>query len=63
MLREGIEKSTIIKNIMKNEGNLLGKEVFKVRLNTYYKQAREIVKACKDSGYEVECYCEEPQKK
>lgn len=55
-----------VKNIMKDEycnGKLLGDEVYKVRLNVYYKQARDIIEACAKSGYKVECYYKEPKKK
>lgn len=45
-----------VRNIMKNEGNLLGNNVDKVKLNVYYKEALAIVEACAKSGYKVECY-------
>jgi len=52
-----------VKNIMKDLKTLLGNEVYKVRLNVYYKQARDIIEACAKSGYKVECYYKEPKKK
>lgn len=52
-----------VRNIMKNEGNLLGNNVDKVKLNVYYKEALSIVEACAKSGYKVECYYKEPKKK
>lgn len=52
-----------VRNIMKNEGNLLGNNVDKVKLNVYYKEARAIIEACAKSGYKVECYYKEPKKK
>lgn len=52
-----------IKRIMKNEKTLLGDEVYKVKLNVYYKEARMIVEACAKSGYKVEVYYKEPKKK
>ena len=53
-----------VKNIMKNcdDHKLLGEEVYKVKLNVYYKQAKAIVEACAKSGYKVECYYD-PKKK
>ena len=50
-------------NIMSDQATLLGSNVDKVKLNVYYKQAREIVEACAKSGYKVECYYKEPKKK
>ena len=52
-----------VKNIMKDDKTLLDDEVYKVRLNVYYKQARDIIEACAKSGYKVECYYKEPKKK
>lgn len=52
-----------VRNIMKNEGNLLGYNVDVVKLNVYYKEARDIIEPCAKSGYKVECYYKEPKKK
>lgn len=54
-----------IRNIMKNSSDhtLLGDSVVSVWLNVYYKQARMIVEACAKSGYKVQCYYKELQKK
>ena len=52
-----------IKNIMKDCKTLLGDEVYKVKLNAYYKEARAIIEACAKSGYKVEVYYKEPKKK
>lgn len=52
-----------VKNIMKECDTLLGGEVYKVRLNVYYKQSRDIIEACAKSGYKVECYYKEPKNK
>ena len=55
-----------IRNIMKDEycgGKLFGDDVYKVRLNVYYKQARDIIEACAKSGYKVEIYYKEPKNK
>ena len=54
-----------VNNIMKDTcfgGTLFGDEVYKVRLNVYFKQARAIVEACAKSGYKVECYYKEPKR-
>lgn len=52
-----------IRNIMKDCKTLLGDEVYKVKLNAYYKQARDIIEACAKSGYKVEVFYREPKKK
>ena len=52
-----------INNIMKDSKTLLGDEVYKVKLNAYYKEARDIIEACAKSGYKVEVYYKEPKKK
>lgn len=52
-----------VKNIMKDCKTLLGDNIDKVKLNAYYKQARDIIEACAKSGYKVECYYKEPNKK
>lgn len=56
-----------IRNIMKSTTNdshtLLGENVDKVKLNVYYKEARQIIEACAKSGYKVECYYKEPKPK
>lgn len=51
-----------IRNIMKDYGKLLGDDVDKVKLNVYYKEARDIIEPCAKSGYKVECYYKEPRK-
>ena len=54
-----------IKNIMKNceDHTLLGTSVVSVKLNVYYKEARQLVEPMAKSGYKVECYYKEPKKK
>lgn len=52
-----------VRNIMKNCGNLLGDSVYKVKLNVYYKESRDIIEACAKSGYKVEVFYREPKKK
>ena len=53
-----------INNIMKNEGKLFPySDIVSVRLNVYYKEARQLVKPAAQSGYKVTCYYKEPKKK
>ena len=52
-----------VRNIMKDYGKLLGNDIDKVKLNVYYKEARDIIEPCAKSGYKVECYYKEPKKK
>ena len=52
------------KRIIKNTSDhtLLGTSVVSVKLNVYYKEARQLVKPMAQSGYKVTCYYKEPKK-
>ena len=45
-----------VRNIMKEYGTLLGKEVVSVKLNVFYKEMQQLVLPMCQSGYKVECY-------
>ena len=53
-----------MENIVKNEGSLMcGEKVTGAELNMYYKKNYTLLKYLMKSGYEVKCYCKEPEKK
>ena len=53
-----------IKNIMKEFNNdLLGDDVFRVELNTYYKESMTLIKYMTRCGYHVYAYYKEPKEK
>lgn len=54
-----------IKNIMKDSSDhtLLGTSVVSVKLNVYYKEARQLIMPMAKSGYKVTVYYKEPKKK
>ena len=49
----------IIKN--STDHTLLGTDVVSVKLNVYYKEARELIIPMCKSGYKVSCYYKEPK--
>lgn len=52
-----------IKNILKNEGQLIGDKVIKIELNTYFKESKTLLKYFTKAGYKVTCYYKETNKK
>ena len=53
-----------LKNILKNEGDVLfGEDVTSISLNMYYKECRTLLKYFTKSGHDVKCYYKEPKKK
>lgn len=53
------------KRIIKDTSDhtLLGTSVVSVKLNVYYKEARQLIMPMAQSGYKVTCYYKEPKKK
>jgi len=53
------------KRIIKNSSDhtLLGTDVVSVKLNVYYKEARQLIIPMAKSGYKVTVYYKEPKKK
>lgn len=51
----------LIKNTL--DHTLLGTSVVSVKLNVYYKEARQLIMPMTQSGYKVTCYYKEPKKK
>ena len=53
-----------LKNILKNEGDVLfGEEVTSISLNMYYKECKTLLKYFTKSGHKVTCYYKEPKQK
>lgn len=53
-----------LKNILKNEGDVLfGEKVTSISLNLYYKENLTLLKYFTKSGHKVTCYYKEPKKK
>lgn len=53
-----------LKNILKNEGDILfGEKVTSISLNMYYKECKTLLKYFTLSGHKVTCYYKEPKKK
>ena len=53
-----------LKNILKNEGDVLfGEEVTSIQLNMYYQECRTLLKYFTKSGHKVTCYYKEPKQK
>lgn len=53
-----------LKNILKNEGDILfGEKVTSISLNMYYKECKTLLKYFTLSGHKVTAYYKEPKKK
>ena len=46
---------------LKNDGDVLGKDIVDVELNLFYEESQKLLKYFVKSGHKVKCYCEEEE--